>query len=245
MGAMSGCFDTAQETNLVDTGERRCLYDTISTFMSCFEDVSVSRDEVKKPTMTVYYGSTAQPRNIFGEGATLVAFYDALERKTGGAYELMGLFQEFWNPRAEFHQWTMPDGHIARVPVTCTVEKDIEIDECDHMKFAYRATLVEAKDRSRSLAANIVHSVDGWIVRQMVLAAKEQGFWMAPIHDCFYASPNNMDAVRHNYKCILAWIADSKLVSCILSEIADRNVRYTPRSTDLGAYIKDSNYALS
>jgi hypothetical protein len=95
------------------------------------------------------------------------------------------------------------------------------------------------------LAANIVHSLDGWIVRQMVQAAHKQGFWMAPIHDCFYASPNNMDKVRRNYLTIMQWLADNSQVSSILSDITNRKMIYTPKSTTLSTLIKDADYALS
>ena len=245
MAALSGCHDTAKATNLINTGNRMCVYQAIADSMNALPDVSVTRDEVKKPVMTVFYGSTAKPKEIFGTGATLNAFYTALEENLPGAYDLMGLLQQYWNSYATKHQWTLPDGHIACVPVTQTVEKNIEIDECAHMRFAYRAQVVAPMIRSRSLAANIIHSIDGWIVRQMVSAAHQQGFWLAPIHDCFYTSPNNMDKVRKNYNTIMTWIANSSQVSKILSEIKGSKVTYIPLSHDLGKYITQSEYSLS
>ena len=245
MGALSGCHDTARATNLIDTGERKDVYQNIADCMNAIPGISVTRDQVKKPVMTVFYGSTAKPKEIFGEGATLAAFYLALKEQLTGAYDLMDVLQQYWNSSATKHRWTLPDGHVACVPVTQTVEKNLEIDECDHMRFAYRAKVITPKIRSRSLAANIVHSIDGWIVRQMVAAAHQQGFWLAPIHDCFYTSPNNMDKVRQNYITIMQWVANNSQVSKILSEINGKKVTYTPLSTDLGALIAHSEYALS
>lgn len=245
MGALSGCHDTARAVNLIDTGHRMDVYSDIADFMNTHPGIYVDRSIVKKPVMTVFYGSTAQPKEVFGEGDKLVAFYQALKQRLGGAYELMGVLQNYWNPHAEFHQWTLPDGHVARVPVVNTVEKYLEIDEYDHMRFAYRAQVIGAKDRSRSLAANIVHSIDGWIVRQMVQAANAQGFWMAPIHDCFFASPNYMQNLRENYVKILQYIANSNMVTNILSEVTGFNVNYTKRSNDLAYYIGKAEYALS
>jgi hypothetical protein len=213
--------------------------------MNGIPGISVTKDDVKKPVMTVFYGSTAKPKEIFGEGVTLSAFYLALKEQLVGAYTLMDVLQQYWNSSATEHRWTLPDGHVACVPVTQTIEKNIEIDECDHMRFAYRAQVIAPKIRSRSLAANIVHSIDGWIVRQMVAAAHQQGFWLAPIHDCFYTSPNNMDKVRQNYVTIMQWIADHSQVSNILTEISGKKVTYTPLSKDLGKLISNSNYALS
>ncbi len=245
MGAMSGCHETAKATNLIDTGERSCVYQLIADHMNTIAGVSVDRDRVKKPVMTVFYGSTAKPKEIFGEGATLAAFYAALQEKLPGAYDLMDVLQQQWNSYALKHPWTLPDGHVACVPVTQTVEKDIEIDECDHMRFAYRAKVIAPVIRSRSLAANIVHSIDGWIVRQMVSAAHQQGFWLAPIHDCFYTSPNNMDQVRKNYTSIMQWLANNSQVSKILTEIKGAKVPYIPLSNTLGAHVAYNEYALS
>jgi hypothetical protein len=245
MGVLSGCIHTLKATNLIWTGARECLYQTVADEMNTLPDVLVGRDLVKKPTMTTFYGSTAQPKRIFGVGTTLQAFYTSLECKLPGAYDLMNVFQAQWNSYATEHQWTLPDGHIARVPVTQTVERSIEIDECDHMRFAYRANVIAPIIRSRSLAANIVHSIDGWVVRQMVQAAHAQGFWLAPIHDCFYASPNNMNKVRRNYIKIMQWLAANPQVSKILSEISGSKVSYKPINSNLSKLIAKSEYALS
>lgn len=245
MGAMSGCHNTAVAVNLVDSGVRQDFYGTVAAHMNTLPGISITRAVIKKPVMTVFYGSTEQPKAILGEGPELVAFYQALREKATGAFELMGTFQNYWNPNAEYHTWTLPDGHVARVPVTQTVEKSLEIDELDHMRFAYRTKIVCPKAQSRALAANIVHSVDGWIVRQMVLAAHKQGYWMAPIHDCFFASPNNMNQVRANYVKILAWIAQVNLVESILHEISGTYIPYIKHSNTLHHDILNAEYALS
>lgn len=245
LACLSGCHNTAKAVNLINTGQRENVYGFIAEYMNTIPDVSVDAEMVKKPVMTVFYGSTAQPKALFGETTALVAFYNALQEQLTGAYELMLLFQQHWNPRATHHVWTLPDGHVARVPVISTVEKNIEIDELDHMRFAYRAQLLSPKDTGLSLAANIVHSLDGFVVRQMVKAAHKQGFWLAPIHDCFYTSPNYMNQVRQNYIHIMKWMSSQPLVSKILSEIAGRRVPYAHKTVTLGKLIEESEYALS
>lgn len=245
MGALSGCYNTAIAVNLVNTGRREDVYGSISDFMNTIPGVRVTRKRVKKPIMTVFYGSTEQPKSVFGEGPELVAFYQTLREKLTGAYALMGILQSYWQPNAEYHTWKLPDGHTARIPVTQTVEKSLEIDELDHMRFAYRASIVAPKAQSRSLAANIVHSIDGWVVRMMVRAARKQGFWLAPIHDCFYTSPNHMNQVRANYITIMQWLANSNLVSNILTQISGNYVTYVKYSDTLSTHIAGAEYALS
>ena len=245
MGALSGCHETAKAVNLIDTGVRQDVYGTVATHMNTLPNVNVDRDVIKKPVMTVFYGSTAQPKNILGEGPALIAFYQTLQEKLTGAYDLMGVLQSYWQPMAQYHQWTLPDGHVARVPVTQTEEKNLEIDELDHLKFAYRAKIISPKIQSRSLAANIVHSIDGWIVRQLVLKARKDGYWLAPIHDCFYTSPNNMDQVRANYLKIMQWLARSDLIARILTEISGKQVVYYKQDYNLDKYMVNAEYALS
>ena len=245
MGAMSGCYNTAKAVNLVNTGRREDVYGSIASYMNTLPGIAVSRAVLKKPIMTVFYGSTEQPKSIFGEGPELVAFYKALQEQLTGAYALMGILQSYWKPNVEYHAWKLPDGHVAKVPVTQTVEKSLEIDEFDHMRFAYRANILCPKAQSRALAANIVHSVDGWVVRMMVRAAHKQGFWLAPIHDCFYTSPNYMDQVRQNYVTIMQWIAKHDLISSILTQISGRYVPYVKYSTSLHHHIAKAEYALS
>ena len=213
--------------------------------MNRIGEVHTTRKQCKKPIMTVFYGSTQQPRQVFGEGLTLSIFYQVLEQDLTGAYELMGILQNHWQSHAEYHQWTLPDGHVARVPVTETVERSLEVDEANHMRFAYRTKIIRPQRSSRSLAANIVHSIDGFVVRCMVASAKEHGYWVAPIHDCFYTSPNYMNEVRAAYLRIMQWIAQQNLVANILTQIAGRNVPYQKHSYNLHVAMADAEYHLS
>jgi hypothetical protein len=79
----------------------------------------------------------------------------------------------------------------------------------------------------------------------MVRAAEKQGFWLAPIHDCFYTSPNYMNQVRENYLTIMQWLARSRLTELILTEISGRWQPYDKLSTNLDQHIARAEYALS
>lgn len=245
MACLSGCHSTARSVNLIYTGQREDVYQTIADDMNTLDGVNTDRQQCKKPVMTVFYGSTEQPKQIFGEGLALGQFYRALEKDLTGAYQLMNILQSHWQGNVEYHQWRLPDGHVARVPVTTTVEKNLEIDEADHMRFAYRSTVVQPQASSRSLAANIVHSIDGFVVRRMTASARQRGYWMAPIHDCFYTSPNYMNEVRAAYLRILQWIAQRNLVADILTQISGKTVHYEKHSNNLDLMMNDSEYHLS
>lgn len=245
MAVLSGCLETGKAVNLVNTGSREDVYQSIADTMVDHGCTSITRDDVKKPVMTVFYGSKAQPKEVFGEGEELFVFYDALKEKLPGAFELMDILQAYWNPTAEYHSWMLPDGHKAHVPVTTVIDKQLEIDEADHLRVTYRSRILSPLDFSRSLAANIIHSIDGYVVREMVRKAKDQGFNMAPIHDCFYAHPNHMQRVRENYRDILYKISTTHLLKDILSDLAGPGARYWPAKEGLNRAILSSEYALS
>lgn len=245
LAAMSGCVRAARTVNLVNTGEREDLYESVSEEMNDIQAVTTSRDILKKPIMTFFYGSEAVPKQIFGEGAGLAAFYQAMSEGLPGPYQLMQLFQSQWDPQATEYRWVMPDGHQVHVPVSFTEERAIEIDEADHLRFHYRTEVNKPQQKGRALAANITHSVDAYACRMMVRMAHDQRFSMAPVHDCFYAHPNHMNKLRANYQAILGHIASMNLVSQILTQIKGHHVYYKKLSTDLPVLISESEYSLS
>lgn len=247
MACLSGCWKTASEVNLLNDLQRKDIYTSISTHMNTVMGIQrFTRNHMKDPLMTTFYGSTAQPKKIFGDGtAELKAYYRALMERLPGAMKTLEVIQQFWDPTTTHHMWTLPDEHTACVPVTGPIDKSLEIDELGHLRMAYRTNVLGTKDESRALAANVVHSIDGWVCRQMVLMAAKQGFWLAPIHDCFYTSPKYMNQVRNNYIRCLMWIAENPVLENILRTISNKPVSIRKASNNLAEGIKESNYALS
>jgi hypothetical protein len=246
MACLSGCYKTASEVNLINDGIRHDVYGSIGKYMGDILGKPFHRNEMKDPLMTTFYGSTAQPKTIFGANTPeLHAYYAVIQERLMGAWRVLQVIQQHWNPNTTHHEWTLPDYHTAWVPVTGTAEKSLEIDELRHLRMAYRTQLLGTLERSRSLAANVVHSLDGWICRQMVLMAHKQGFWLAPIHDCFYTSPKYMNQVRQNYLTLLAWIADNPVLENILRNLGNNSISIRKASNNLSTAILQADYALS
>jgi hypothetical protein len=69
-------------------------------------------------------------------------------------------------------------------------------------------------------------------------------FPLVTVHDEFKAHPNNLDAMRQHYRNILAEIAESNLLDDLLSQIYGVPGHFQKLSTNLGSYIRNSEYAL-
>ncbi len=246
MAVLIGCPVTGANVNLGASGNREDIYAKVAKEMSTLPGISVDRKLVKKPIMTHFYGSTNKPKQIFGEGTKeLGAFYKILAQEMPGATELMGIMQACWNPEALSYEWTMPDGHVVVMKVMEPMEKKIEVDELEHSTFTHRAIVNTPAEFGLSLAANITHSVDGYVAREMVRRADKQGFQLATIHDSFWAHPNYMNEVRRNYIDILAEIADSKLGEDILCQVTGRKDVLNKRTSNFSTLVRQSEYALS
>jgi hypothetical protein len=246
MSALSGCKDTARVCNMLNTGTREDVYQMIAKKMNILLNgkYGVNRGDVKKPCMTHFYNSLATPERMFNK-EQLKAFYSTLDGLMPGAMEVMDAINEYWDYDNDVHQWSLPDGHVARVPVTEMSDVRIEVDELDHRTFTYRYNKQQPSDNYRSLVANIVHSVDGYVAREMVRKCHDMGIELVHIHDCFVFSPDYLQAVSQTYREVLADIADSDLLSDILSEISGGHVEVVKLSTNLSKDILNSEYMLS
>ena len=173
MSAMTGCWAGAEATNLVDPDKRNDAYSMCTENMNKaleaqFLSVQVPRGKAKQALMTSFYGSKAKPIEIFGEDTPeLAAFYEAAIKLAPGAWELLQDLKAAWQPYALVHAWNLPDGYHARIKVMERVETRVEVDELDHASFTYIYYVNQGQKKGISLAANTVHSVDAFVLREM------------------------------------------------------------------------------
>jgi len=244
LAALSGCKKTAKHVNMINTGNREDVYIEVATAMNKLlpDHQQVDRSLVKKPVMTHYYNKIRQ--DILSEEQEN-AFYTVLAESFEGAEAVKDYINTQWNRDALEHQWTLPDGHVSRVLVTEMKTARIEVDELNHTTFAYRFECNEPSSISSSLVPNIVHSIDGYIVREMIRKAHSEDFQLAHIFDAFTAHPNHMVRVTEMYREVLADIASSNLLQDIMDEIRGEHKPLIKFSNDLDVEIMKSEYMLS
>ncbi len=156
-----------------------------------------------------------------------------------GAKHVMKHLNECWDPFAKYHEWVLPDGHTAFVRTM--TEQDAQY-EYNGTKINYKYYINEGNTTSyRSLVPNIIHSIDGYIVRQMILRAD---FEMVHVHDCFLFHPIRFEQVKELYRDILAELVTNYGLSDIIRQFkpTHSSVVNDPILTDK---IHTSNYALS
>lgn len=244
MGAMSGCKSTCEVTNLT-SAHRNDVYTNVAKEMSKNLNDPIERDEIKHPVMTTFYGSKNQPKEILGEDTPeLAMFYEILHRDLPGPMQLMDIMQAAWDPDALEYSWVLPDGHTAMFKVMVPVDKRIKIAELDEASFTHRAYVNEPVERGLSLAANIIHSIDGFIVREMARRAHDQGYPLLTIHDSFWCHPNYGNQTRENYLDIFKDEINMDLFNDIMSQLSSKKRNFKPFTNNLNSKFT-GEYALS
>lgn len=186
MSAITGCISGARSTGLVDPNRRADAYTEQTARMQGIlgGNFSVSREDAKASLMTSFYGSKEQPKLIFGEDtAELAAFYQACQEMAPGALNLLQELLYSWQPYAPVHAWTLPDGFDARVKVMQKEETRIEVDELDHASFTYEYYVNQGSKKGLANVANVVHSIDAFILREMVRRCNHKGLNLSGIAD--------------------------------------------------------------
>jgi hypothetical protein len=175
MSALTGCITGATATGLVDPDRRADAYGQLQAMMQGELGMAftVSRGDAKDAMMPMFYGSKKKPVEIFGEGTEeLSAYYRQVKELAPGAWEALQTLLASWQSHALVHEWKLPDGFHARIKVMTKVTADdsrsrIEVDELDGATFTYEYKINEATERGVSNAANVIHSIDAWIMRSM------------------------------------------------------------------------------
>jgi len=240
MAAVSGCKETAKLVNMSDPTTRYDVYTEIADLMNKQLPKPVPRKIAKQVAMTHFYNSKATPKALLSKNE-LAVFYDVIQGLLPGAETVMHSINACWNQEADSHSWVMPDGHHVYIPVVEAVNGTYADPELGEIPLRwYHQTNSE---NFRSLCPNVVHSIDGYIAREMV---RRCDFQLSHVHDCFVFNPNHLQEVTKTYREIMAEIANSDLFGDILRQITgDANMQVTKSSTDLAQDILNSNYMLS
>jgi len=167
LSVLTGDRRAAQFTNVVDTGNRNDAYTLLFNAMSkrVGNKMQCSRADMKQAIMTAFYGSEAVPKEVFGEGKMLGVFFATLEEETPFIWELNKAFLRIWNPNTLSYNWVLPDNFHAHIKVMDNVQEDVQFMGETVATFRKENMVTPT---GRSIGANVTHSLDGMIVRELV-----------------------------------------------------------------------------
>ena len=157
----------AELCNVVNTGNRLDAYTVIYEAMmeAIGGECTLDRKQTKRAVMTSLYASEAVPREVFGEGALLGLFYETMAQRAPLAWSLNSLFKKLWNPLATHHKWILPDNFHVDIKIMGTVHEQVRFAGSDY-EVTRKVNMPQPE--GRSLGANVTHSVDGMVVREML-----------------------------------------------------------------------------
>lgn len=123
-----------------------------------------SNEPDRRYCMTSLYGSTAVPKKHFGRGKLLNIFYHTLEECIPGAWALNLGLQNLWQAHAPSHDWVLPDNFHVHVKEMNPQQHFVQFRDGP---VAVEITMNQGTKDGLSLCPNIVHSIDGMVVREM------------------------------------------------------------------------------
>lgn len=167
LSVLTGDESGAKLCNIVNDGEKR--NDSYTIIFNNFKSKvkqnlgNITRDNIKIAIMTAFYSSTKQPKELVGEELYPV-FCETMSEMAPYAWHLNNFMLEAWDPNALYYAWDMPDGFHVHLPVETMVEDAFEFGG---KKFTFNHVENIPQNRGRSLGANLTHSVDSFICREM------------------------------------------------------------------------------
>lgn len=166
LSCLIGCEKSAKLCNVLDAGFRADLYTGSYQGMTkrMALPANIARSEVKNAIMTWLYGSTAEPKKLFGEGEALQCFYETMFEDAPGISQLNMDLLSLWNPNVLSNDWVLPDNFHVHVKIMGD-----ETMECEFLNtpYAILRKVNQPQERGLSIGANTTHSVDGMVVREM------------------------------------------------------------------------------
>jgi len=248
--ALTSDATTAKLCNM-NNQDRADIYSMVAQTMSTKMGVSISRKNIKKSVMTFFYGKMEadiehdENNHIdigsFNPKVFNMVFQETMLTLAPEAVNAMNTMYAIRDISSTEYTWTMPDGFVVNYKVMGKKHKtSVGVKGFASTNIIYQDN--EAYEYSRALAPNVIHSIDGYIVREMV---RRCDFEVSTIHDSFSCHPNNMGVLTQTYNKIMQEINASDLLADILSSIAGRKLTYDKPNTLTSAMISASPYALS
>ncbi len=256
------CRQTAKTCNLANKNEIADAYQLLANELNSQLNYTFTRSDCKKALMTKMYNKEKPAEEIvtarFNDSFTKMTeelgigfdefndiVNDALFNIAPKAIRAMESLSALNDEKIGTYNWTLPDGFKCKYDVKSNQETTINFQTKHGIAFeaTYKMKVFQPSDKNRGMSPNMIHSIDGYIVREMI--RRMNGKFITTIHDAFACHPSDCDLMVQNYKDILCDLLKSNIIDDIASEVAGTRINLS-KSDDLTCEdIQQSVYLLS
>lgn len=164
LGIITEDVNACKLTNTINSGKRvdmyKNIYEKVQTRMG--NKLSITRDQVKAAIMQRCYGGTATAKKYFEDYVDI--FEDVMAEEMPNVWAFNQLALDMWDDTVLEYNWIMPDNFHINMKVMDKVYTDFNYKGQDYT-FIHNEN--QPKKRGLALGANITHSIDGFINREM------------------------------------------------------------------------------
>lgn len=242
----TGDAELAKWTNLTDETKVYDYYAFAASKITQDQDeIKAIRPYIKKALMGVAYNSEALPREMgvkiaetlgktkmfclskeWVDATTISQPVAELQKKLNGIVCRLGQRASLQADKDKFIiRWTMPDGFKVEMPLKRSGSISM-LTEAFRGNFMFNELGWDKQKNFRGLVPNIIHSIDGYICRQVIRNAAKKGIKVLSIHDCFVVHPSYASIVKRLYTIELKKLNRMNIIDYIIKQI-DPSESYT------------------
>lgn len=164
LGIITEDVNACKLTNTINSGKRvdmyKDIYKKVQTRMG--NKLSITRDQVKAAIMQRCYGGTATAKKYFEDYVDI--FEDVMAEEMPNVWAFNQLALDMWDDTVLEYNWVMPDNFHINMKVIDKIYTDFNYKGQDYT-FIHNEN--QPRKRGLALGANITHSIDGFINREM------------------------------------------------------------------------------
>lgn len=169
---------------------------------------------------------------MFGEGKLLQTFVDTMTNLAPAAWALNQVFLDIWDSTVLSHDWVLPDNFHVHIPVMGTIKEKVNFF---NKPYEVVTKVNMPKEKGRSIGANVTHSIDGFLVRELTRRCDYKPDQLNRIQSMIFNcwDKNELQDTNNNRMLETLWFhyLDSGYLSArILDYITEDNISYIDRS---------------
>ena len=172
-------------------------------------------------------------------------FMSVMKKLAPKAMEAMEVIQELNDEKVGVYCWTLPDGFKVKYDVKSTQSLELKRTSRGGVNFTYSAEhkVYAPSEFNRGMSPNIIHSIDGYIAREMI--RRMNGKFISTIHDQFNIKAIDCKEAQKNYNDIMEELNNSDIINDIIKKINPKARTIKKENSLTSEMIKSSSYSIS